>query len=489
MEKAVDAVREGMSQRTAAIKFNVPRISLLRRVGGKHTKPIGPPTVLSQAEEETFANTLGVVAKWGFPLNRVDVRDVIKKYLDKQGKEVVVFKNNTPGPDFLDSFITRNNLSIRTASNIKRSRSSVNRDDILKFFNNAEVALEDVKRINLYNYDETNVTDDDRPRNTKRVERVQEHSRASISIMVCGNANGDLLPPMVVYKALNIYENWTQSGPVGTKYASRASGWFDMNLFEMWFFSILLPHVEATREAGDTVVLLGDNLASHFSPKTSGEGKAGTPGASPKEQFPVLLGRLWSGISDSVSQNLVSGFRATGLHPPNPTEVLKRMPDGLDDAGEVVERNIDASLRELLQEHRGSGEKQKRKRRKKIEPVTTASAVNIEETELNVEEAQPNEEEGSETATMSEVSISVSINQNKPSTSASQNIIKQRPVRETRKLKRVDSSICGICRINWNMTGCNGASTDPYYNCPRCEDTDDEEVDDSEEDKDFVPSD
>ncbi|KAJ8946047.1 hypothetical protein NQ318_005525 [Aromia moschata] len=100
MEEAVDAVREGMSQRAAAIKFNGPRISLLRRVGGKHSKPVGQPIVLSQAEEETIAKTLGVVAKWGFPLNRVDVRDVIKKYLDKQGKEVVVFKNNTPRSRF-----------------------------------------------------------------------------------------------------------------------------------------------------------------------------------------------------------------------------------------------------------------------------------------------------------------------------------------------------------------------------------------------------
>ncbi|KAJ8954513.1 hypothetical protein NQ318_000744 [Aromia moschata] len=348
------------------------------------------------------------------------------------------------------------------------------------------------------------------PRNTKRVERVQEHSRASISIMVCGNANGDLLPPMVVYKALNINENWTQGGPVGTKYASSASGWlFDMNLFETWFFSILLPHVEATREAGDTVVLLGDNLASHFSPKVIEACRTSKIYISPllanathlmqpldvavfapmKKKWREILdkwrreSRLWSGISDSVSQNLVSGFRATGLHPPNATEVLKNIPDGLDDAGEVVERNIDASLREFLQEHRGSGEKQKRKRGKKIESGTNASAVNTEETELNVEEAQPNEEAGSETATISEVSISVSINQNKPSTSVSENIIKQRPVRETRKPKRVDSSICGIFRINWKH------DRDPYYNCPRCEVTDDEEVDDSEEDKDFVPSD
>ncbi|KAJ8961477.1 hypothetical protein NQ318_014725 [Aromia moschata] len=360
--------------------------------------------IAQQAEEETIAKTLGVIAKWGFPLNRVDVRDVIKKYLDKQSKELVVFKNNTPGPDFLDSFITRNNLFHQNCIQHKT------------------VQVFDVKSINLYNYDETNVTDDPGaikvivPRNTKRVERVQEHSRASISIMVCGNPNGDLLPPMVVYKALNIYENWTQGGPVGTKYASSATN--ATHLMQPLDVAVFAPMKNKWRE------ILEWRRESRY------------PGCIPKEQFPVLLGRLWSGISDSVSQNLVSGFRATGLHPPNPNEVLKRIPDGLDDAGEVVEINIDASLRELLQEHRGSGEKQKRKRGKEIEPGTNASAVNIEETELNVEEAQPNEEAGSETATMSE---------------------------------------------------CNGE--DPYYNCPRCEDTDDEEIDDSEEDKDFVPSD
>lgn len=123
--------------------------------------------------------TLGTVANWGFPLTRIDIGDVVKKYLDKQGKVVPVFKENTSDPDFLDSFIARNNLSIRIASNIKQSRSSVNRNDILNFFNNAKLALQEVKSTNLYNYDEANVTDNPGsrkvvvPRNTKRVERVQ----------------------------------------------------------------------------------------------------------------------------------------------------------------------------------------------------------------------------------------------------------------------------------------------------------------------------
>lgn len=94
---------------------------------------------------------------------------------------------------------------------------------ILNFFNKIDL---EVKCANVDNYDETNVTDDPGSRkmvvlnNTKRVKRVQEHSRATIILMVCNNFNGALLSPMVVYKALNLYDNSTQGGPPGTRYAS-----------------------------------------------------------------------------------------------------------------------------------------------------------------------------------------------------------------------------------------------------------------------------
>ena len=47
----------------------------------------------------------------------------------------------------------------------------------------------------------------------KRVERMQEPSKTSISVMVCGKVAKELLPPFVVYKAQNLYENWTSGGP------------------------------------------------------------------------------------------------------------------------------------------------------------------------------------------------------------------------------------------------------------------------------------
>jgi len=36
--------------------------------------------------------------------------------------------------------------------------------------------------------------------------------------MFCGDAAGHFLPPMVVYKAKNVYQNWMTGGPQGKEY-------------------------------------------------------------------------------------------------------------------------------------------------------------------------------------------------------------------------------------------------------------------------------
>ena len=132
-------------------------------------------------------------------------------------------------------------------------------------------SLKDAKRKKLSNYDETNVTDYSGakkvvvPWNTKRVEIVQEHTHVTINIMVCG---------MEVY-----YIQWSYTKPwtymiIGLKVVQLGqnmqvvpvcgSTW---TYLKYGFFQILQPHFEATRYPDDTVVLLGDNLASPFSPK------------------------------------------------------------------------------------------------------------------------------------------------------------------------------------------------------------------------------
>ena len=70
------------------------------------------------------------------------------------------FKNNSPGSDWLQSFIKRHKLTKRIMDNVKSSRALVNEEVINKYFDHLENSLEDIPTINIFNYDETNITDD-----------------------------------------------------------------------------------------------------------------------------------------------------------------------------------------------------------------------------------------------------------------------------------------------------------------------------------------
>ena len=81
--------------------------------------------------------------------------------------------------------------------------------------------------------------------------------------MFAGNALGQFLTLMVVYKAKDLYVGWTEGGPKKSVYDVTPNGWFDAKTFEQWFFEVFLPGVEGKT---GTKVIIGDNLGSHFSP-------------------------------------------------------------------------------------------------------------------------------------------------------------------------------------------------------------------------------
>jgi len=68
-------------------------------------------------------------------------------------------------------------------------------------------------------------------RGSKYPERICNTSKVRISLMICRNAVGDILPPYVVYKAKGLWEKWTELGPKGCRYNATTSGCFDANIF------------------------------------------------------------------------------------------------------------------------------------------------------------------------------------------------------------------------------------------------------------------
>ena len=179
----------------------------------------------------------------------------------------------------------------------------------------------------------------------------------------------------------------------------------DTEQFKMWFFK---QFVLSTSDLVGPIVLIGDNLGSHFSKKVLQycdeneirflclppnsahlcqpldmavfrQTKTGWPdildGWRKESQcadnlqktiFPSLLCKL---ICRLKPKNLGSGFCATGIAQPERNEFLKRLP-GMKDTTKVHEFSFNQSVLDVLKENCGVGQKKQenRNRGKRIEP-------------------------------------------------------------------------------------------------------------------------
>ena len=65
-----------------------------------------------------------------------------------------------PGVEWFCLFIKRNNLAKRIVDNVKAARAEISEEIISTYFDNLEQSLNEILPENVFNYDETNVTDD-----------------------------------------------------------------------------------------------------------------------------------------------------------------------------------------------------------------------------------------------------------------------------------------------------------------------------------------
>lgn len=397
LEKAIAAIHQGASYRTAFKRFHIPLGTLSNKVNGNHNNKVGRPTVLTEKEEEAIVSHVLVCADWGFPMNMFELRMIIRSYLNFAKKKISQFANNLPGPDFALSFLNRNRdkFRLRTVSNYSRKRASLSSTVINEYFDHLEHTLSGVPPENIFNYDETNLSDNPGKkkalvrRGSKYPQRVMNETKSAISIMVCGSAAGELLPLYVCYKSkTGIFNTWRMGGPKGTRYGRSLSGWFDGPTFEDWFRTIALPKL---KKKPGVKVMLGDNLSSHFSPEVIrlckqhnikfvclppnstdvlqpldkaffapvkriwraliSAYKTDHPKESSvkKDKFPQLLSRLWDEVLLTGSENLKSGFRHC-LH----RETILRA-HGFESCESDVYTYVSQAVLDALKERRFSG--------------------------------------------------------------------------------------------------------------------------------------
>jgi hypothetical protein len=244
--------------------------------------------------------------------------------------------------------------------------------------------------------------------------------------MIAGNVSGEMVPPMVVYKALNIYSSWCERGPKGALYSCSKSGWFDSYQFEKWFFELLLPILK--RKVGKKM-LIGDNLSSHisasvveacrqhniqfvclppnstdklqpldvgvFGPLKSSwrtvlqayKDKHPTQIGLPKTDFPRLLAETLDRADPG--KNMAAAFNKCGLYPVNIDRAVERIPDREMECDDSIREILHSNLGEKLEQLRGDPSSQKKKprgKKTKIPAGMSYTAVQEDEEEEETED-------------------------------------------------------------------------------------------------------
>ena len=251
IQKAINAIKRGMSIRNAEKKIHISKSVLDRHMQTPSIQLKGLMALNGEVEEH-LVKRLITCGEWGYPMDTFDLRLIVKSYLDKQGLQINKFKNNMPGKDWARSFLKqhKSKLAERMCQNIKRNRAAVSPSIIEKYFENLSDTIKDIPPSHILNYDETNLTDDPgrkkviMKRGTKYPERIMNSTKSATFMMYAGCADGHLLPPYIVYKATNMYNTWTIGGPTGARYNRSPSGWFDMISFQDWFVKVALPYLK-----------------------------------------------------------------------------------------------------------------------------------------------------------------------------------------------------------------------------------------------------
>lgn len=423
---AIDMVQnKNMSSYDVEKNLGIPRRTIERKIKNLHMNKPGAPQRLSEEEQLNFVKVLIASSDYGAPLSLMDLRILVHEYLVKNNK-TDVFDGNLPGEWWARNFVERHRdkLTIRAVQNIKRARAEKTITELQNYFMNLEDVVKNVPPSHLINYDETNFSDDPGTvkcifrRGIKYPERIMNSTKGCISVMFAASADGQVLPPFVVYKSESLWTQWVEGGPDDARYSRTKSGWFDSSTFFEWFTSIIIPWA---RKLEGTKVIIGDNLSSHintevielcekynikfvllppnstqltqpldvafFGPlktwrKILTAYKIENPRQTSlnKSHFPPLLKKVIDEVNMSKKENVVSGFKATGIYPFNPQKVLSKVPEYTSNEPEY---SVDKVLLDYLKDTRKPNE-MKRARNKKInvesgKSVTKSDLVNIRE--------------------------------------------------------------------------------------------------------------
>ena len=96
----------------------------------------------------------------------------------------------------------------------------------------------------------------------KKVRYRTSGQKSQITVIGCGSATGQSLPPFIIFAAKQLSPLWVKDEIPGSSYAVSDKGWVDQELFYFWLKEHFIPNAVSERP----LLLILDGHSSHFEP-------------------------------------------------------------------------------------------------------------------------------------------------------------------------------------------------------------------------------
>lgn len=280
-----DIKNNGLSVKAAALRHKIPRTTLRRyvrkfeNVEAENIQAGLTPNytvnrIFTLDEELQLCKYLQTCAKLHHGLTPKNVKKFAFELASANRKRVPSswMENKMAGKHWLTQFLRRNPLSIRSAEATSLGRAmGFNKAVVQKFFNNLKQVFEKLKfrSDKIYNVDETALTTVQETgkviamKGQKQVGQITSAERGTL-ITMCGaiNANGNNIPPLLIFPRKYLKDHMLKGAPNGTIGAATPSGWMTTEIFVHWL-KHFISYSHPTQEF--PVLLLMDNHISHVS--------------------------------------------------------------------------------------------------------------------------------------------------------------------------------------------------------------------------------
>jgi len=241
---------------------------------GRSDKRMGRNSVLTNEQERDFVHRIIRFNEVGMPLSTAMLRRYVYQFCERNGISTPFSaQKGMAGKDWLKAFLKRNrDIAQRSAQHMNPARAQkLNRFIVNDYFDKLEKLLSEMELFDkpdrIFNIDEKGcqlaIHHQQKvlaKTGSKRVHLVAPEHGENVTVVACGNALGNVVPPMIIFKGKRRNDALGDDLPPGSVVQMAPKGSMTTDIFIRW-----MKHFARYKPDGD-ILLLFDGAASHLNP-------------------------------------------------------------------------------------------------------------------------------------------------------------------------------------------------------------------------------